>query len=73
MELYYWRKNIEQGKNLLPAKIYLIIIDAKGNDLHGGISQMLDPLSMGTRHNAQHNEITIETLESYFKPYKKSN
>jgi hypothetical protein len=46
MELYYWRKNIEQGKNLLPAKIYLIIIDAKGNDLHGGISQMLDPLSM---------------------------
>lgn len=69
MELYNWRKNVEQGKISLARKnISVILIDEEGNDAaRWQFSNAWPSKYKAPDLNAVGNEVAIETLEIVFE------
>ena len=69
MELYNWRKLIEQGKiNTMRKNLSVILLDEEGNDAaRWDFTNAWPSKYKGPDLNAQTNEIAIETLEIVFE------
>jgi phage tail-like protein len=69
LELYNWRKSVEQGKiSLARRSIAVILVDEEGNDAaRWEFSNAWPSKYKGPDLNAQGNEVAFETLEIVFE------
>jgi phage tail-like protein len=74
MDLYNWRKNIEQGKISSNRKnISVVLIDEEGNDVaRWDFNNAWPSKYKGPDLNAKGNEVAIETLEIVFESMQRT-
>jgi phage tail-like protein len=74
MELYNWRKMVEQGKlSSVRRNMTVILIDEEGNDVaRWDFTNAWPSKYKGPDLNAKGNEISIETLEIVFESMQRS-